>query len=209
MTKIKKTTTPENTVAEKAFELVPLTTMERIALVRKSVGVLPRNGHAVKYNYVTLDDLYASIETPLAEQNLGIVSKIIKDTVHVALKDNSGESLVTSEIPLIGVQSMPDLGGAVTYAIRYAIATMLGLSITTDTDNVFEKSPTPRPESDEVTVTPTGVFDTAMSLIKTAGSQQVLGRLLNRVNEHEELTNDERGSLIKAIDKKAGELQKV
>jgi hypothetical protein len=92
-----------------------------------------------EYHYATLDDVMKTIGPLLKDQGLVWTTKPGTDTegnpvlsyklLHVETKEDS-----TGQIPLLGVNTMQDLGSAITYARRYAIQCVLDLIVEDDDD---------------------------------------------------------------------------
>jgi hypothetical protein len=99
-----------------------------------------------EYHYATLDDVMKTIGPLLKDQGLVWTTKPGTDTegnpvlsyklLHVETKEDS-----TGQIPLLGVNTMQDLGSAITYARRYAIQCVLDLIVEDDDDGAGASKP--------------------------------------------------------------------
>jgi hypothetical protein len=99
-----------------------------------------------EYHYATLDDVMKTIGPLLKDQGLVWTTKPGTDTegnpvlsyklLHVESEEDS-----TGQIPLLGVNTMQDLGSAITYARRYAIQCVLDLIVEDDDDGKAASEP--------------------------------------------------------------------
>ncbi len=101
---------------------------------------------AYNYTYADLEEIWDTLRTPLETNSLVVVQRPTKDSlVTEVVHAETGES-VQSEIPLITQETsknhMQDLGSAITYARRYALASMFNV-VTNDDDNASGSSNQP------------------------------------------------------------------
>ena len=97
-----------------------------------------QNDH-LKNKYVTLDNILHTIRPLLSKNGLVLVQALAGDYLVTNLYHVSGQFL-SSDMPFSpmsgnrGTNSLQELGGGITYARRYAISALLGLSVDADTD---------------------------------------------------------------------------
>lgn len=121
---------------------------ELAAALVKAQGQFPgvvrtgRNPH-LKSEYATLDDIIASVRSPLAENGLCILQPLEsgegKITIRTVLLHQSGQSIesvveVSTPGTSAGRNAIQELGAAITYMKRYSLAAMLGIAADTDGD---------------------------------------------------------------------------
>ena len=114
----------------------------------KTAEVPTRAGGKFSYQYVSLGRLISKTRPVLNEHGLAIVqSTAILETGQPVLRTVivhvSGETLDAGETPLFSEKSMQQLGGAITYARRYAWAAALGISDQDDDDAANVDTPEP------------------------------------------------------------------
>jgi len=97
-----------------------------------------QNDH-LKNKYVTLDNILNTCRPLLSANGLVLVQALAGDYLVTNLYHTSGQ-FIASDMPFSpmsgnrGTNSLQELGGGITYARRYAISALLGLSVDTDTD---------------------------------------------------------------------------
>ena len=90
-----------------------------------------------KSSYVTLNEVLEKVKKPLNDAKILIVQRgssiwesgkgYVESGLTTELIDTEDGTLVSSFIPFVGTTDMQKLGGAITYARRYALISMLGL----------------------------------------------------------------------------------
>lgn len=80
-----------------------------------------------KNRYSTLNEVLSKVQKPLADMKVLIVQSPTKEGLETRLIDLEDASETVSLVPYTGVTDMQKLGGAITYARRYALISMLGL----------------------------------------------------------------------------------
>jgi ERF superfamily protein len=84
-----------------------------------------------KSKYTSLNQVLEKVKKPLNDTGVLIVQQptVIDGTsgLHTVLTDTEDSSNVESFIPFVGATDMQKLGGAISYARRYALISMLGL----------------------------------------------------------------------------------
>ena len=103
--------------------------------------VLPRNGtgkskSGATYKYVTLDDLINGTRPFLMKYGIGFTQLVNNDKLNTVLFHSDSDTKMTSEINLGSPKEMQDYGSRITYARRYSLQSILGLSAEEDTDAV-------------------------------------------------------------------------
>lgn len=106
----------------------------------REVTVTPRSGgSSYKFSYTTLDALIDCVRAPLTENGLWFVQTTYAGevagnfTLKTTLLHESGE-WISSEIPMVDPGSNQQLGSALTYQRRYALAGILGVASDSDDD---------------------------------------------------------------------------
>lgn len=90
--------------------------------------------------YTTLTSVYEACKGPLSENGLSIAQAIIESDTHdnwsleTMLMHSSGEWISSITPLLVGKKDMQGLGSAITYAKRYALAAMVGVTSDEDDD---------------------------------------------------------------------------
>ena len=104
-----------------------------INAVRAEVSKVHKGGDNPFTNrgYATLNDCWDAIGTSLEDNGLCLVQTIDYEKKHpcllTRLAHTETQQFIESELPLIGATNMQQLGGAITYARRYSLVTILGL----------------------------------------------------------------------------------
>lgn len=90
-----------------------------------------RNPH-FKNDYASLNEVLEKVKGPLNAMGVIIIQTPIEGGLETRLVDIEDETYVNSFVPFINTPDMQKLGGAITYARRYALVSMLALE---DEDN--------------------------------------------------------------------------
>ena len=102
-----------------------------------------KNEH-LKNKYLTLDNILNTIRPILTKNGLVVVQALAGDYLVTTLYHVSGQ-FIQSEMPFHpmsgnkGTNALQELGGGITYAKRYAISAMLGISVDEDNDGQGSK----------------------------------------------------------------------
>ena len=102
-----------------------------------------KNDH-LKNKYLTLDNILNTVRPILTKHGLVIVQALAGDYLVTSLYHVSGH-YIQSEMPFHpmsgnkGTNALQELGGGITYAKRYAISAMLGISVDQDDDGQSSK----------------------------------------------------------------------
>lgn len=102
-----------------------------------------KNEH-LKNKYLTLDNILNTIRPLLTKNGLVVVQALAGDYLVTTLYHVSGQ-YIQSEMPFHpmsgnkGTNALQELGGGITYAKRYAISAMLGISVDEDNDGQGSK----------------------------------------------------------------------
>jgi hypothetical protein len=97
-----------------------------------------KNNH-LQNKYLSLDNILHTIRPILSSNNLAIVQALAGEYLVTALYHVSGQ-YIQSEMPFSpmsgnkGTNALQELGGGITYAKRYALSAMLGISVDIDDD---------------------------------------------------------------------------
>lgn len=77
--------------------------------------------------YVTLNEVLRKVKKPLNDLGILIVQEPTVDGLMTRLVDTEDGSEVTGSLGFVGTADMQKLGGALTYARRYTLISLLGL----------------------------------------------------------------------------------
>lgn len=92
-----------------------------------------------KSRYTTLNEVLSKVQKPLADMKVLVLQEPAKEGLVTRLVDTEDASEVSSTVPYMGVTDMQKLGGAITYARRYALIAMLGLEDEDDDGTLASK----------------------------------------------------------------------
>ena len=122
-----------------------------IAKFQGQVPVIPKSEQAYGYKYAALDTIIEHIRQPLAKNGLSFLHLVGEGgSVSCMVLHESGEYIQSDYVSLPLDNSNPrtspiqKMGSAITYAKRYTLSAMLGLSVDEDTDAAPAKKPTPK-----------------------------------------------------------------
>jgi hypothetical protein len=102
-----------------------------------------KNEH-LRNKYLTLDNILNTVRPILTKHGLVIVQALAGDYLVTTIYHVSGQ-YIQSEMPFHpmsgnkGTNALQELGGGITYAKRYAISAMLGISVDADDDGQGSK----------------------------------------------------------------------
>lgn len=85
-----------------------------------------------KNDYASLNEVLDKVKGPLNELGVVIIQTPEPGRLETTLLDTEDDTSVVSNVPFINTVDMQKLGGAITYARRYALVSMLALE---DEDN--------------------------------------------------------------------------
>lgn len=94
-----------------------------------------------KNQYSTLNEVLSKLRPALEKEKLVITQLGTIDGITTRVADSESGEFIDSFIPYIGATDMQKLGGAITYARRYALIAMFNLESEDDDGNtaVFKK----------------------------------------------------------------------
>jgi len=122
-----------------------------IAKFQAEVPVIPKSEQAYGYKYAALDTIIERIRQPLAKHGLSFMHLVGEGgSVACLILHESGEYIQSNYVTLPEDNSnnrttpIQKMGSAITYAKRYTLSAMLGLSVDEDTDAAPAKKPTPK-----------------------------------------------------------------
>lgn len=97
-----------------------------------------------KSHYSSLNEVLAKVKSPL--NNLGILVVQVPEEVglETRLVDTESNTEIVSHVNYVGATDMQKLGGAISYARRYALVALLGLEDEDDDGNVASSNAAPR-----------------------------------------------------------------
>ncbi len=193
--------------------------------------VLPRNGEGKAssgkvYKYVTLDDMIQIAGPVLQKYGLGFTQLVQTDKMETKLFHFASGTEMSSMINLGSPNNMQDYGGRITYAKRYALGAILGLSSEEDVDATpipEAKAPTtgaalqaapekpaevaPAEKKEDAPAAPNVVrsenFTKAKTAIDTAYSAEALEMISGQIDRSTRLSDEEKvelKALLKARD---------
>jgi hypothetical protein len=129
-----------------------------LAKFQSQVPVVPKSEQAYGYKYAALDTIIEHIRQPLAKNGLSFLHLVGEGgSVSCMVLHESGEYIQSDYITLPVDNSNPrtspiqKMGSAITYAKRYTLSAMLGLSVDEDTDAAPAKA-APKPQQTKAPV---------------------------------------------------------
>lgn len=126
--------------SENISELVQALTKFNIEFQDAKLVKDKKNDH-LRNKYVTLDNILNTIRPILSKNGLVVVQALAGDYLVTSLYHISGQYIKT-EMPFApmsgnkGTNALQELGGGITYARRYSLSSILGISVDTDDDGV-------------------------------------------------------------------------
>ena len=94
-----------------------------------------------KSNYTTLNEVLEKIRPSLSKNKLALTQISIPDGLKTVLVDTETGESIESIVPYIGTTDMQKLGGAISYARRYALIAMFNLESEDDDGNSAVMTP--------------------------------------------------------------------
>lgn len=180
--------------------------------------ILPRNGrgnaNGKEYRYVTLDDLINGIRPLLEKYKLAFSQTISGGVLVTTLFHPASKTELTSSIPLGNPANMQDYGSRVTYARRYSLQAMFGLSAEDDIDATGSTAAPKATEPLAIAPEPLAPVQEASETLKKAinavsatYSLPALDLIEGKVNSSVKLTDEEKNTAKLFINKRRIELQ--
>ncbi len=117
---------------------------EAIDKVKHEIGKVQKDGNNPYYQakYATLNQVSESIGEQLEKNGLTVFQRVhysqvnTTETVLVTtITHEETQNFIQSEMPLIGVGNMQQLGSAISYARRYSLVTLFGILVEDDDGN--------------------------------------------------------------------------
>jgi hypothetical protein len=105
-----------------------------------------RNPH-FKNEYASLNEVLDKVKGPLNELGIVIIQTPEERGLETRILDTEDDSFIVSTVQFINATDMQKLGGAITYARRYALVSMLALE---DEDDDGNKASARKELSDEI-----------------------------------------------------------
>lgn len=125
------------------------------------------NGQRTKYQYADLADVMSSLRAPLSKYSLSIAHRIVKEEknyhLETTLMHKSGQSLSSVyPLPDPNLTKPQQFGSVLTYARRYSVSALVGISSEEDNDVIDyadsqqgkASKTSPRSDKEEKQVTP-------------------------------------------------------
>lgn len=197
---------------------------EALFMFQQEALVLPRNGsgktaNGKTYKYVTLDEMLQTATPVLQKYGVGFTQLVQTDKMETKLFHVESGTELVSVINLGSPNNMQDYGGRITYAKRYALGALLGLSSEEDVDATpipAEKAPASvqvaaeKPdiardlsEAPEVKDTPQTVrsesFQKAHGMISSAVTLEALDHITGQIEKTPRLNAEEKVDLSEII----------
>ena len=159
----------------------------------RTVKVKTRTGGSYEFSYATLDSILSHARPILAKHGLAISQAVDGETVVSRLMHSSGEWL-ESATPLFVEGSGPQaFGSAVTYARRYGMSGLLGITSEEDDDgnraegNEAKPKASPKPKQPEPDYAEASAIASQIINCDSAEDLQALGK---RIADSVELSNE-------------------
>lgn len=99
-----------------------------------------KNPH-FKNEYASLNEVLDKVKEPLNKLNVVIIQIPTPTGLETTLFDTDDDTFTVSTVPFINHTDMQKLGGAITYARRYALVSMLALEDEDDDGNTASVKP--------------------------------------------------------------------
>lgn len=87
-------------------------------------------------SYSTLNEVLSKVKKPLNDLGIVIIQTTNETGLTTTLIDTEDATEIECFVPFVGAVDMQKLGGAITYARRYSLVTLLGLEDEDDDGNV-------------------------------------------------------------------------
>lgn len=110
-----------------------------------------RNPH-FKNDYASLNEVLDKVKPELNKLGIVIIQTPTGEGLATCLYDTEDDTTLASLIPYINPSDMQKLGGAITYARRYALVSMLTLEDEDDDGNTASTQPKATAKKDEADV---------------------------------------------------------
>jgi hypothetical protein len=135
---------------------------------RKAIPAIPKTAKNPHFgnSYAPLGTILEAVLPALHAQGLSLSSAVSEGALVVAIVSAETGETVESRVPLLGATDMQKLGGAMTYALRYAVGSLLALELEDDDDGNRASvpsrttSPAKAPSGPQGTVSPLGTSPT-------------------------------------------------
>lgn len=147
-----------------------------LAKFQAQVPVIPKSEQAYGYKYAALDTIIEHIRQPLAKNGLSFLHLVGEGgSVSCLVLHESGEYIQSDYVSLPLDNSNPrtspiqKMGSAITYAKRYTLSAMLGLSVDEDTDAApVKQAPKAPPKAEQLPELKPGMkkWDDAVAALK-------------------------------------------
>lgn len=172
----------------------------------ETAKVRTKSGVEYSYNYADLEEIWNKLYQPLQDNSLVVVQTPQRDVLLTRVFHIDSGEFVTSEVPLItaadSTNHMQDLGGAITYARRYALTTMFNI-VTDDDDNAggttdlpSQKSTGPKPSVKQIKLirdllvarqfTPEAIEKRIADIKDIGEAKQLIDKMLNQPKKAKE-----------------------
>ena len=139
----------------KVFDNTPANVITLLKQVRKNIQPIKRDGKNPHFgnHYATLDNVIEAVTSPLDDAGFILTHRTFGNEHGMFVQtsiihEEDRNSVLSTDIPIVlHKQDMQALGGAITYARRYGILSLLNLP-TEDDDGNLASAPTKRGASD-------------------------------------------------------------
>lgn len=188
---------------------------QKLGISVKKTGLNPH----FKSSYATLNEVLEKVKKPLNDLGVVIVQIPERDGLRTRLIDTTGktpkegEDLVATEedfvecfVPYVNATDMQKLGGAITYARRYSLVTLLGLEDEDDDGNkasepTVQYAPKPafKPTVKAKTPTPEEAHKAAHDAIMTAMTPEGMTKVAEKITASTILTEEQKADLMDTL----------
>ena len=163
---------------------------KNLAAFQQEVPVIHKGTQGYGYSYANLSTIFEVINPLLKKHGLGFTQLVGTNEIKTIIFDiASGECLeTTTNIPdnvdLKGMNKFQVLGSAITYIIRYALSSALGLITDKDTDASGEQVKAPTKPETKPALTP-AQFEAMIKTIQD-GNVETVKQALNKYTVSEQ-----------------------
>lgn len=161
------------------------------------------NNEFFKSKYADLSECWRACREALTANGIAVIQGVVDGKMKTTLTHSSGEWMSDEGIPLCGYQNaknpMQALGSAATYARRYGLCAMVGITPEDDDGNALTQD---KPQNDPRFITEEQEAAISARITEVGASREAFLTWLN-VTSLSEIPADAYGSAMRALDKKA------
>jgi hypothetical protein len=115
---------------------------------RKAIPAIPKTAKNPHFgnSYAPLGAILEAVLPVLHAHGLSLTARVEisgggQPVLEVLIVQADGDGMLASQVPLLGATDMQKLGGAMTYALRYAVGSLLALELEDDDDGNRASAP--------------------------------------------------------------------